>query len=198
MKTMRPALTGLLASLAGVVLAAPAAGQTLIQPTPYFPLDKGNTWQYRAGKEKITMRVARHEVVANVTCAVIEATDGKTTREEHVTSLKEGVYRYKADKEIKPPLLLLKLPLKPGESWEVDSEADGLKVKGKFTVSEEEITVLDKKVKAAKVHSDDFQIGDRFMELTYWYVPRIGPARQRIRVAGFERVLELEKYTVAE
>jgi hypothetical protein len=178
---------------------APVASQAPIKPTPYYPLVNGDCWHYRAGKDHFVMRVVRQKAVGKFMCVELEATDGRSKEVEHVTAQKDGVYRCKwRDKEITPPLLLLKLPFRKGDTWKVDSDSGGLKITGTFTAREEEVQVLGKKHKAIKVICGDFQIGDSLVAMTSWFVPGIGLVKQSLRVGGLERVIELEKYQVTK
>lgn len=176
-----------------------ALAQTLIRPTPYMPLDVGNSWTYRAGSQKVVVRVVKREPVGDVECAVVEAVNGDAKSTEHITSLKKGIYRYMANgKKVTPPLLVLKLPVKKEESWEVDSKKNDTVLKGKFTVGEEEITVPKGKFKTITVSCDDLQFGSRYISLKYWFAENVGMVKQEIQIDGVRVTLELVDYKVAK
>ena len=109
--------------------------------TSYYPLKEGNTWEYRVGKQKLTVRVAGEDLVGEVPVAVLECTFAGKTLKERVAVLKDGAYRFSGEGvEYLPPLCFLKLPPKAGESWEVASRGDGLKITGTFKAGAEEVT----------------------------------------------------------
>src|SRR5579885_1199326 len=134
---MRLVIACLLFSFAVVELAA----QEKLNETPYYPLKVGSTWHYRAGESKFTIRVAGHEKVGDVTCALLETIrEGKVVGSEHLAVTADGVYRYDftlpqsqsdpkdktktvkqpVKQSLKPPILILKLPPKSGDGWKVD------------------------------------------------------------------------------
>jgi hypothetical protein len=172
-----------------------APGQGPVPPSPYYPLQVGNTWHYQAGSQKMVVKVAAHEKVGEVLCARVEATQEGSKSVEFISMQTDGLFRYKTkDKEIKPPLCFFKLPPQKGADWAVDSEIDGAKIKGKFTTDEEEVMVPAGKYKTFKVTSKDFTIGSRALSLTYWFAKDVGVVKYRLEVAGVEVVLELEKF----
>src|SRR5205807_1527698 len=72
--------------------------------TPYYPLQVGNTWNYRAGENRYSMRVAKHEKVGDAMTAKIEMlVEGKARSEENIGVTGDGIYRYSYEgKEAKP------------------------------------------------------------------------------------------------
>ncbi len=165
----------------------------------YYPLKIGNTWEYRAGKKKLTVRVAREDLVGTVTVAVVESTlDGETVT-ERVAVRKDGVYRYSGKGvDYEPPLCFLKLPPTKGATWQVKSRGDGLEIAGTFTAGEEEVTVPAGMFEAITSASQDFRMDTVKMAVKYWFVPGIGMVKQRVQVGGREVVIELVKYTPAK
>jgi hypothetical protein len=177
--------------------------------TPYAPLKVGTTWEYlvtthitepakRVEKHKATVRVIREETVRKSRVAVLETTYEGKKIVERLGAQKDGLYRYSGEGiDYLPPLCLLKLPPKDGETWAVKSRGDGLTIEGKFTAGEEEVTVPAGVYEAVTATSTDFRVDAVQMSLTYWFVPGFGLVKQRVRVGGREIVLELEKYTPA-
>src|SRR5207244_5892249 len=101
--------------------------------TSYYPLKEGNTWEYGVGKQKLTVRVARTEMVGEVPVAVLECTFAGKTLTERVAVKKDGAYRYSGEGvDYQPPLCFLKLPPKAGETWKVEARGDGLQITGTF------------------------------------------------------------------
>jgi len=164
-----------------------------------YPLKVGNTWEYRHGKQKLVTRVVREEALGADTYAVLETTaDGKTILEK-VAALPGGVYRsFAEDLKIEPPLCLLKLPVKAGETWIVKCTAGSLPVEGTFTAQEEEVKVPAGAFKAVRSSSPDFRIGTLKMTLTYWFAPGVGLVKQRLQLGDRVEVFELEKFTAAK
>jgi hypothetical protein len=210
----RTALAWLLAplSLALILLAgAPLTGQDKgknkgkdkkakpAPPSAYYPLKVGTVWEYRVGKQKLTVRVLREETVEKNPVAVLEATlDGKAVT-ERVGVRKDGVYRYSGEGvDYHPPLCILKLPPKSGETWAVKARGDGLEVAGTFTAGEEEVTVPAGMYEAVTASCPELRLDEVKMAVTYWFVPGIGLVKQRVRVGGRDVVLELAKYTPAK
>ena len=76
--------------------------------------------------------------------------------------LKDGVYRFTtAQKDITPPLCFLKLPLKKGETWTVNSISENVQLTGSFTCDDESVKVPAGRYQAKHVWSKDFQLGRR-------------------------------------
>lgn len=173
-------------------------GQGALQKSQYSPLEIGNTWHYKVGNKKVVVRVAAHEKVGDVLCARLESTlDGKT-KVEHVAVQADGIYRYQANKKkLDPPLCILKLPAKAGDSWMVNSTIGETKASGKFKLTEEEVEVPAGKYKTMKATSHGFKIGTRPLTIIYWYTPGTGIVKQQLTIAGVEVVLELEQFQPA-
>src|SRR5215469_1307595 len=151
------------ASLAGALLLALAGAgraQDKMETTPYYPLAVGSTWEYKAGDNKFTLKVTRHEKVGNVLCARVEMfVKDKAQSFENVSVTKDGVYRNTFEgKEATPPVLFLKLPPKKDETWKVDSKVGGESVKGTFKNNgEEDVKVPAGSYKAVVVTSQDLE-----------------------------------------
>jgi hypothetical protein len=184
--------------LAGLVLAvnvSPARAQGPAATSPFYPLKVGTTWQYRLGSEKLTVKVAGEEKVGDLACARVEAVYKGKTSTEYVAVQPDGLYRAKMDDAVlKPALCFLQLPPQKGKTWKVNSEVDGVKIKGTFIQDEEEITVPAGTFKAVKVSSKDYTIGGRTMTLTYWFAEGKGIVKQRLEMDGYDWILELEAF----
>src|SRR5262245_30754651 len=132
-----------------VLLAASAAARDDdgLEETPYYPLKVGTTWTYRdadaPGAARVVVKVARHEKVGDVLCARLEThKDGKATGYEHIAVAKEGVYRHSIN-GLRPdkPILLLKLPPRPGDEWPVAGKVGNETFAGTMTTAEEAVAV---------------------------------------------------------
>lgn len=189
------------------VLPAVVAAQnaTPMGTTEYYPLKVGTTWTYSTSEGVLTTKVVKHEEVGGVMCARIEATADNKKTSEYVHVAEDGVYRYQAsDQNITPPLLFLKLPIKEGLTWTVNSKVLGKTLKGTFKMSIGDVT-LKKALKGKKdftgvviCRSDDFEIDGQKVPHTYYFAKGIGIIKQVINFAGLEIVLELEDYTIPE
>jgi hypothetical protein len=198
-----PSIVSLAAALALALLltSGPRAAQKKPPPppAPFYPLKAGDTWEYRRGQQKLTTRVVREEALGADTYAVLETTaDGKTVLEK-IAALPNGVYRaFAEDLSIEPPLCILKLPVKAGETWIVKCKAGGLPIDGTFTVREEDVKVPAGAFKTVRSTSTDFRIGTLKMSLSYWFAPGVGLVKQRLQLGDRDEVFELEKFTPAK
>lgn len=210
-RLMRLLLACLLLSLA----AAEVTAQEKLKETPYYPLKVGTTWHYRAGDSKFSIRVARHEKVGETLCALLETIrDGKVVGSEHLAVSGDGVYRHdltspqfqsdpndKAKKAklsvkqmLKPPILILKLPPKNGDSWKIDSKGDGKSFRGSFEVAEQEITVPAGTYKTFRVASQDLEVNSLKPNITTYFAQGVGMVKQIIEMGNDKIEIELEKF----
>ncbi len=185
--------------------AASLTAQDKLAETPYYPLNVGTTWHYKAGERKITIRVAKHEKVGDTLCALLEVLrDDKVVASEHLAVAGDGVYRHdqtskgkdgKATTEtLKPPFLVLKLPPKKGEKWQVDSQADGRPIRGTFQVAEEEIKVTAGTYKTFAVAGSDLEISGLRSSVTTYFASGVGMVKQVIQVGNTKTEFELTKF----
>ena len=212
---MKSSLRGLLVGLLLLATAAELAAQGKLQETPFYPLQVGATWHYRAGDGKFTIRVVKHEKVGDTLCALLETRrDGKVVGSEHLAVAVGGVYRLdltailrKPDpndksktidvprtQTLKPPILVLKLPPKKDETWKVDSKSDGQTFRGAFRVEEQEITVPAGKYKTFAVRSQDLEINALKATITTYFAEGAGMVKQVIEIGDAKAVIELEKF----
>jgi hypothetical protein len=185
--------------------AAALTAQDKLAESPYYPLHVGTTWHYKAGERNITIRVAKHEKVGETLCALLEVLrDEKVIASEHLAITSEGVYRHdqtskgkdgKATTEtLKPPFLVLRLPPKKGEKWQVDSQADGKPIRGTFQVAEEEVKVPAGTYKAFAVAGQDLEISGLRSSVTTYYASGVGMVKQVIQVGNTRTEFELTKF----
>ena len=177
--------------------------QEKLKATPYYPLQVGTTWHYRAGESKFTIRVVRHERVGDTLCALLETTrDGKVVGSEHLSVTDDGIYRHSlsmqaknpVQRTLKPPLLIMKFPPKKGDSWKVDSKGDGKAFRGSFLVGEQEITVPAGTFKTFRVASQDFEVNSLRPSITTFFADGVGMVKQIIEVDDSKVEIELEKF----
>ncbi|SRR5581483_10480111 len=174
--------------------------------TPWYPLRVGTTWHYRAGDGKFQMRVAAHEKIGDTPCARIEMVkDGKVSAVEHIGVTADGVYRYqleasRGDQKLvetpRPPIRLLSLPPRKGDTFTVNAKVDpsGKTYKGNFKLGEEEIKVGDRSYKCVVVHGEDIEADGLKPTITTWYAENVGMVKQVIAVADQKIDIELEKF----
>jgi hypothetical protein len=187
-----------------VLLLLAAAGLTAedkLDERPYYPLQVGTTWHYKAGDGKFTIRVRKHEKVGATLCARLDVTrDGKVVGSQHLAVNAEGVYCHDQTVEgnvtqtPKPPILLLKLPPKKGDSWKVDSTADGKTFRGTFQIDEQEVKVPADTYKAVRVTSRNLEVNGLKPVITTYYARGAGMVKQVIQENNVTTEIELEKF----
>jgi hypothetical protein len=197
--TMQPIANA--AAVAVMLMAATASwAQEKMPETPWFPLAVGTTWHYRSGDSKFQIRVAAHEKVGADMAAKLETVrDGKVIATEHVRVTADGVRRldvaYGGIKEdIQPPILLLPLPPKKGDAFNVDSKINNRVYKGTFKIGEDEVKVPAGTYKALMVVGQDLEVEGVKPSMTTWYAENVGMVKQRISVGETKREFELEKF----
>lgn len=191
------------------------AAQGRLKETPFYPLQVGTVWHYRAGDNKFTIHVVRHEKVGETLCALLETRrGGKVVGAEHLAIAAGGVYRHDLtlplrwpapnDKDravdvvsiqtLKPPILVLKLPPKQDDAWKVDSKSDGQTLRGAFRVEEQEITVPAGKFKTFRVRSQDLEVNGLRADITTHFAEGVGMVKQVLEIGDARTVIELEKF----
>jgi hypothetical protein len=187
-------------------LACALAGQAqeTMARSEYLPLAVGTSWEYRVNENRYTLRVAKHELVfdpkakASFLCARVEMLVGaKVVAVEHLRVTSDGIYRFALDgKPHTPPILLLKLPVRRGDKWKVDTTTSaGDKVTGEFTVDLVDVKVGDKSYSGcAKVTSKDLEVAGSKLQVTYYYAEGVGLIKQEMTLDDQRLVVELEEY----
>lgn len=131
----------------------------------------------------------------------IEGDSGKGVETEHITVKPDGIYRVRSNnKEINPPLLLIKLPTKKSDSWTVDSSVQNFSVKGKLTVGEEKLAVGKTEYDAVSIKSSDLVLGGQNVAMETWYAKDVGMIKQHLKMPAldYDVVLELSKFTAGK
>lgn len=195
---------------------APAAAQERAFDHPYYPLQVGNQWTYRSGKEQVVIRVEKQEPLAyklpggegkekadKVNGFVLKVTSGGRSLTEKVAVLGDGIYRFAAaGKEITPPLRFFKLPLKPGETWAVDSKTGDKSIKGTFVGGEDTVKLQlggkNVSLRTMTAATKDFTVDGEPMELKYWFAEEYGMVKQQVQVGSSTVTLELQEFTPAK
>jgi hypothetical protein len=189
--------------------AAPKAQPAEVpKETPYYPLQVGNTWNYKLGDNRYLLRVAKYEKVGDYNCARVEmVVEDKVASHEHLTVTNEGLVRVAYDdKRADPPLLFLKLPPAKDATWKVDSvigktdQAPGERVTGTFTQGEE----AKVKVPAGTFEgvvtcaSQNLDANGLKLSFKYFFAKGTGMIKQEIDVGGQKVIIELEKFEPAK
>lgn len=199
---------------AAAFLGPIAQGQEKAFDSPYMPLKVGHRWTYRSGDHKVLVRVEALELFKvarkdpqgkdqtyEALVARLAVTSGERTLTEHVGVLEDGIYRFTAaGKAIEPPLRILKLPVKIGETWTCSSTSAGKELAGTFSSREEAVQVpaQAQPLLTRTASSRDFRIGDRRMDVDYWFAPEVGMVKQVFASGDMKVVLELEKFEPAK
>jgi hypothetical protein len=195
------------AFLSGVVLllvAGEVSAQEKLAETPYYPLQVGNTWRYKIGENKFRLRVTRHEKVGDVLCARVEMMrNDKVVATEHFAVTSDGVYRQDLEdlqgekhtvQTPKPPILVLKLPPKAGDTWKVDSRSEGRNFRGAFKIGEAEVKVPAGSYKAITVTSQDLEVNALRPTITTYFASGVGMVKQTIEEGPGKIEIELEQF----
>jgi hypothetical protein len=201
---MKKTALALLALTLGFV---PTRAEDKQSESPWFPMKVGTAWDYQAGiGSKCHLEIKAHEKIGDALTARLELIkDGAVQAVENVGLTPQGICRFqfalkKGDQAIteipKPPVLILKLPPKKGESFTVDSKAGGKTYKGTFKIDEDTITVpAGGPYKTIRVTSQELEADGLKPTVTTWYAENIGIVKQTITEGGQTINLELEKFT---
>ena len=94
-----------------------------------FPLALGNSWTYKVGgqDDRFIVRAAKLEMVGGQTCFLLEARlRDKVVATEHLAFTKEGLCRFKVDKEeVQPPVCVLQLTSAKTNKWKKTYQLGG-------------------------------------------------------------------------
>jgi hypothetical protein len=213
---MKRLMCVLLAGASVALALAPALhGQDKLPESAYYPVQVGTTWHYKVGEGKFSTRVTKHEKVGDVLTARLETSkDGKVIAVEHVGVGAEGVVRHDIEdnsgqqalrETLVPPILILKVPPKSGETWKVDSKGQvpasvqggvgGPRVyRGTFKLGEEEVKVPAGTYKAVRVASQDLEANGLKPTVTTYYAEGVGMVKQVIQEGEVKIITELEKF----
>ena len=164
------------------------------------PLQVGNTWTYRVSNqdEKFVIKAVREELVSEQNCLVLEAmTKDRVVATEHVAITREGLMRFRADKEdVDPPLCVLRWPLPRKGGWNAEYHLGPRLASANFwTTPPAEVTVPAGKFKATVVHTAVKEGMQNLGSASAWYAEGVGLVKQTISQGpGRTLTLELEKF----
>jgi hypothetical protein len=180
-----------------VALPAPARAQDKdkLEDSPYYPTKVGSTWTYKAPNGTIVNKIVKHEKVGDVLCAKVETSlDGATQASEHIRVTKDGIYRHSINGiAIEPPVLIMKLPPKKDDTWEVKSKLGNQTISGKMVTQQEKIEVPAGKYEAF-VGSATLEAMGQKVDVANYFVKDVGIVKVRMGVMGQTVELELTKF----
>jgi len=179
------------------VAALLAVSTVAPDPPPYFPTTAGARLVYKAadGSEDVRSisKVERkgHDVAVHETRVL----NGRETPVGTTVVSPTGLLRTSSGgHDLDPPLPLLKLPAKPGETWDWTNPTD----RGKHTFKirgEEEVTVPAGKYKAVVVEQVQMRAG-KPVRTVYWFAPDVGLVKAATKLDKHEQVnLELKSFS---
>jgi hypothetical protein len=168
------------------------APTTQIQEGDYYPVQVGNTWTYRTGKDIGETKVVSCETAPDKRVAALESTrDGNVVSAEKIIVSKTEIYRSKSTFLGDQTYPLLKHPPKVGDSWSAEI---GLHT-GSFTVSVADVEVPFGKFKNSVLVTIQL-VGPSSVESKWWFVAGVGMVKQVTKPAdgGDPIVTELLKF----
>lgn len=181
-----------------VLVGEPAHPRAAMQDDDY-PLVEGLTWVYRS---PLGLQVVRRLEKSRLIDPGDEASGGWLRMNFDLPLLgrkmllmrrtHEGVLARRSDRE----QLIMKFPMKPGDSWTIDFPEEDLAVC--TVLAPEEIDVLKKRVTASKLRvvRTDRKSGKKTTDCE-WYVRGIGLARMEVTF-GLKATFELERLEIAK
>ena len=181
-----------------VVLAASAA----VAQTPgseLFPLKKGSKWVYKVADQEVTVVVGGTEKFNNEDCVKVDTMVGGQVKASELYYVKaDGIYRAKVKEDkVDPPVKILMLPAKKGDSWKIESKVGMQTVKGEFKVTDDKakVKVGAGDFDAILVEGNDFDIAGTKTTVKSWFVPNKGIVKLTYVIQSTESTLELKEYT---
>jgi hypothetical protein len=191
-----------LALLPALLLAAPVfADDPPLPGENLFPLTVGNIWTYKVSgqDERFTVKAVRQEMIGSQTCVLLEASlKDRVVATEHLAFTKNGLCRFREDKEdVDPPLAVLKFPA-PRKGWKIDYHLGSRSATATFWTGTSEVTVPAGKYKTSIVHASVSEGGNPGPSTSVFYADGVGIVKQEIREGKRPQlVLELEKFVKA-
>ena len=192
-------------ALLAVVTAPAFADEPANKFENLFPLAVGNSWTYRVSgqEDRFVVRVARQEMVGEQTCFRLDASlKDRVVASEHLAFTKEGLCRFRVDKEdVVPPVCVLKQQTPKNGRWRSQPfQVGGRTATGVFTVNNTEVTVPLRKerFKAVTVDATVTEGARPVTRTIVSYADGVGIIKQEIISGKTPFVLELEKFEKEE
>lgn len=163
----------------------------------FFPLKAKTKWTYKVQDQVIEVVAVGAEKFGSEDCVKVDTlVNGKVVASELYAVKADGVYRVKVkDDKIDPPIKVLALPAKKGDSWEFASKVGTQTVKGKFTVKEdkEKVETPAGKFDAVLVEGVDLDVAGQKTTVRTWFAKDKGVVKLMYKIQDAESVLELTK-----
>jgi len=187
-------------TLACVILCLAPASLLAQDASKYYPLKVGNTWSYKFSMNGQTLplktKIVAVEKVGGADLYHLEATiqGVPNTTTEDLEANAKGVFRHKySGMESKPPVQLLRTPVKDGDTWKSDINIAGQAASLSAKVGREDVTVPAGKYKAVTVKIETDIMGQK-IDTTYWFAEGVGIVKQVINLPNGAATMELEKF----
>jgi hypothetical protein len=186
------------AVLLGVTLqqASSAGDKETLEKTEYFPLKVGNTWEYQVNGKKIVTTVAAHDKLGDLLFARLDTNMDGSIVTEHVTVRLGSVIRLVGNGQERKPPVVLKVPPKVGDKWDLTLET--LPIQGSLLVLEsKKLKVGDKEYDTVLVISSNLKYAGQDVDVKTWYAKDVGMVKQTLThpAAGLDITLELKQFT---
>jgi hypothetical protein len=164
----------------------------------YFPLKPKSKWTYKVQDQTVEVQVATTEKFGGEECTKVDTiVNGKVQASELYSVKADGVYRVKIkDDKIDPPVKILSIPAKKGDSWQINSKVGSQPISGKFTVKEvnEKVTVPKGTYDAILVEGADLYVAGTKTTVKVWFAKGVGVVKLTYKIQDTESVLELTNY----
>ena len=163
----------------------------------YLPSRKGANWVYRSGSQAVIQTVAGTERVGGANCVILETNRGGKKERMWIQNSRGGLQIRKvlsrgAVNELRSPALLLKFPLKRGDSWKARIPFGNDVVEYSYrNLGPEKIRVPAGEFQAWKIQASGQVAGSRFSQVS-WYSGKTG---WMVKQTTDGRVMELKKYS---
>ncbi|MGD9634067.1 MAG: hypothetical protein AB7I57_21895 [Pirellulales bacterium] len=195
-----------------LVIAASGSSRSQAQPSAsadkptaaaYYPLAVGNTWQFEmttAGTTRpVEFRVAKLETIDNVPMYRVDTViSGNFAASESLAANTKGLFRYRYNGiEIAPPILLLRNPVRIGDSWSTETQLGDQKLTVTCNVTEEKVSVEAGDFRAIKLVVETTVDGTQ-IKSEYWLAANTGIVKQLLTIGGKLVEIKLQKFSPAE
>jgi hypothetical protein len=165
----------------------------------FFPTAPGTKWVYVCGQDEFQVAVLKSSTTDRVTTLTLGRPDDPKAATSELVVSDEGVFESRARTyRFDPPVCVLKLPAKKGDTWAVKSwwtTSDGppgqrgIEFTGSVSVrAVEKVAVPAGTFEALKVRADDER--GVFLGWQRWYVPGVGV----VKIDTGEDIYELKSF----
>lgn len=180
--------------------AAPKKADVVVGRSQFYPLELGTEWQYEGQGRTITVRVTKHENIDGRGAAKVDSyMNEKLIASEHITVTKDGVYRASFGGDVPTkPVMILKLPPKDGEGWDVETAIAGTKIRGTAGCRSEKLELPAGKFDAYRVSgqyilttADGTETEAAFQ---FWFAEGTGIVKMATATPNGEVVMKLKSF----